>query len=168
MQRDAGRGLITHGELHDLFLNRPEDCNGVRLQSVDTAVTYGLSLISRKSDEGVAKRLRKRIDDLIRDGTLLKFAAAHPPISISGVKLQEQIRHEYENQISIISGFIVVLFVVFLAWFHRNTLRKRAEQEIRIISERFTPELTATNQQLELRNREVERANRLKASLSPT
>jgi signal transduction histidine kinase len=43
------------------------------------------------------------------------------------------------------------------------TERKNAEQEIRTISERFTAELTATNQQLELRNREIERANRLKS-----
>lgn len=42
------------------------------------------------------------------------------------------------------------------------TERKRAEQQIREIHERLTAELTATNQKLELRNREIERANRLK------
>ena len=43
------------------------------------------------------------------------------------------------------------------------TERKRAEEQIRAMHERFTAELTVTNQQLELRNREVERANRLKS-----
>jgi PAS domain S-box-containing protein len=43
------------------------------------------------------------------------------------------------------------------------TERKRAEEQIRAMNERFTAELTATNQQLEIRNREVERANRLKS-----
>ena len=42
------------------------------------------------------------------------------------------------------------------------TERKRAERQIREIHERLTAELTATNRQLELRNREIERANRLK------
>ena len=77
--------LITHGELHDLFLNRPADCTGVLLQSADTAITYGLSVISRKEDGAVAKRLRKRIDDLVLDGTLLRFAIAHPTIPTAGV-----------------------------------------------------------------------------------
>jgi PAS domain S-box-containing protein len=41
--------------------------------------------------------------------------------------------------------------------------RKQAEQKIKALHETFTRELSATNQQLELRNREVERANRLKS-----
>ncbi len=282
--------LITHGELHDLFLNRPAACNGVRLQSIDTAITYGLSIISRKSDEAVARRLRNRVDDLIRDGTLLKFASAHPPISMAGaVQLQERIRTHYENRIAIFSAGVAGLLVLFIVWFGWESQRKRAarnyrrlleaapdamvvvdrdgrvvlgnvqteklfgytqnelkgrsiedlvpggyrgvlpeegsgsgesvparlvnpgtdlfadlkdgtrvpveislsavdghsgfeviaairditerkaaEQEIRDISERFTAELTATNQQLELRNREVERANRLKSEFLAT
>jgi len=40
--------------------------------------------------------------------------------------------------------------------------RKRAEQQIREIQERLTAELTATNQELALRNQEIERANKLK------
>jgi PAS domain S-box-containing protein len=43
------------------------------------------------------------------------------------------------------------------------TERRRAEEQIRAMHDRFTAELTATNQQLEMRNREVERANRLKS-----
>ena len=42
------------------------------------------------------------------------------------------------------------------------TERKRAEQQIREIQEGLTAKLKATNQELELRNREIERANRLK------
>src|SRR5206468_4201780 len=41
--------------------------------------------------------------------------------------------------------------------------RKQSEQKIRALHEAFTRELSETNQQLELRNREVERANRLKS-----
>jgi PAS domain S-box-containing protein len=43
------------------------------------------------------------------------------------------------------------------------TERKQAEDKIRAMHENFTRELSATNRQLELRNREVERANRLKS-----
>src|SRR5262249_25220619 len=43
------------------------------------------------------------------------------------------------------------------------TERKQTEQKIQAMHESFTRELSATNQQLELRNREVERANRLKS-----
>src|SRR5262245_16253264 len=43
------------------------------------------------------------------------------------------------------------------------TERKQTEQKIQALNERFTQELSATNRQLELRNREVERANRLKS-----
>jgi hypothetical protein len=61
--------LITYGELHDLFLNRPAECTGVRVQSVDTPITYGLSVISRQESAAIARRLRKRIDELVLDGT---------------------------------------------------------------------------------------------------
>ncbi len=43
------------------------------------------------------------------------------------------------------------------------TERKRAEEQIRSMHERFTRELTETNRQLEQRNLEVEKANRLKS-----
>jgi len=42
------------------------------------------------------------------------------------------------------------------------TTRKQAEAKINAIHQQFAAELAATNQQLEIRNREVERANRLK------
>lgn len=42
------------------------------------------------------------------------------------------------------------------------TERKRADLRLREMNERFTAELTAKNQELEMRNREIERANRLK------
>jgi PAS domain S-box-containing protein len=41
--------------------------------------------------------------------------------------------------------------------------RKEIERQTHAIHEQYTAQLTATNQQLELRNREVERANRLKS-----
>lgn len=43
------------------------------------------------------------------------------------------------------------------------TTRKQAEAKINTIHQQFAAELAATNQQLEIRNREVERANRLKS-----
>jgi PAS domain S-box-containing protein len=42
------------------------------------------------------------------------------------------------------------------------TERKRAERQMREMQDEFTAELTEANRQLEMRNREVERANRLK------
>lgn len=42
------------------------------------------------------------------------------------------------------------------------TERKRAESQLREMHDRFTAELTAANKELEVRNREVEAANRLK------
>ena len=43
------------------------------------------------------------------------------------------------------------------------TERKRTDDRLRSIQERYTRELTASNQELALRNKEVERANRLKS-----
>lgn len=43
------------------------------------------------------------------------------------------------------------------------TARKQAEAKINALHQEFTAELAAKNQQLELRNREIERANRLKS-----
>ena len=41
--------------------------------------------------------------------------------------------------------------------------RRRAEDRLRLIQEQYTAQLAATNQELELRNREIERADRLKS-----
>lgn len=123
-QETLDGALITHGELHDLFLNRPVDCTGVRLQSADTAITYGLSVISRKENEAIAKRLRKRIDDLILDGALLKFAAAHPPIAVSGVvSMAADIRDRAQNRILRIAACVSLLFAAFLGFFLWNRQR---------------------------------------------
>src|SRR5690349_20646465 len=43
------------------------------------------------------------------------------------------------------------------------TSRKQAEARINAMHQEFTAELSAKNQQLEIRNREIERANRLKS-----
>ena len=135
--------VITHGELHDLFLNRPDECNGVRLQATDTPITYGLSIIARRSDERVAKRLRKRIDDLILDGTLLRFAAAHPPLPISGaVHLQDRVRERQRNKTWITAGCIGALLIVFLVWFLWDrqqdlTRTRRSEAEMRKLHDRL-------------------------------
>jgi PAS domain S-box-containing protein len=135
--------LITHGELHDLFLNRPEECNGVRLQSADTAISYGLSIMSRKSDEAIAKCLRKRIDDLVLDGTLIRFAAAHPPIPTSGaVDLGERIRERYTNRAWLTVGLALVLLVAFILWFLYNKQRglrnlQVIERQLRVLYDRL-------------------------------
>jgi two-component sensor histidine kinase len=135
--KDALDGaLITHGELHDLFLNRPAECTGVRLQSTDSAITYGLSIISRHSDRAIAERLRSRIDDLVMDGTFLRLAAAHPPLPISGVvHLQEGLRRRYQNRIWIAGGCGVGLLIVTLVWFlwdRQRDLNRTRESEVRI------------------------------------
>jgi PAS domain S-box-containing protein len=41
--------------------------------------------------------------------------------------------------------------------------RKQAEEQLRAIQEKYTRELSVTNQELQLRNREIERADRLKS-----
>jgi PAS domain S-box-containing protein len=43
------------------------------------------------------------------------------------------------------------------------TERRRVEEQLRSVQEKYTRELTAANQELGLRNREIERANRLKS-----
>src|SRR5215469_9138477 len=43
------------------------------------------------------------------------------------------------------------------------TERKRAEEKLRSLQEAYVRDLTSTNRELELRNREIERANRLKS-----
>jgi PAS domain S-box-containing protein len=43
------------------------------------------------------------------------------------------------------------------------TERKRVEEQLRVVQEKYTRELTAANQELALRNQEIERANRLKS-----
>ena len=41
--------------------------------------------------------------------------------------------------------------------------RKKVEEQLRAVNEKFTAELTLANRELELRNREIEQANRLKS-----
>ncbi len=43
------------------------------------------------------------------------------------------------------------------------TERKRVEEQLRVVQEKYTRELTAANRELGLRNEEIERANRLKS-----
>jgi PAS domain S-box-containing protein len=136
--------FLTHGELHDLFLNRPQECNDVRLQWVDTPITFGLSIMSHKSDEAIAKRLRKRIDDLVLDGTLLRFATAHPPIPTSGaVRLAEQIRQRYRNRLVTTVGIVLVILITLSLWFLRQKHRDLAkldatERQLRKVYDRLS------------------------------
>jgi hypothetical protein len=129
--------VITHGELHDIFLNRPAGCNGVNLELVEAGLSYGLSIISRTDAAPYAERLRRRIEDLTVDGTLLRLVKRHPPLSVSGaVQLQENVRHHYQLRMWVSSFCTLLAMVAFLGWFlwdrERDLRRTRnSERQLR-------------------------------------
>lgn len=132
--------LLTHGEVHDLFLNPPEFCRNVRLVSGDTAVALQLSLISRKSDRQMASRLRDRIDEMAADGTLMRMAVKNPPIPTASVVLfEEKLKARLSRRLWTIGAVAVAAFLGWFFWARQRDLTRsrRAEAAFRSLHGRL-------------------------------
>jgi PAS domain S-box-containing protein len=91
---DADAALMTHRDVDEtITANWPKECAGVKVSVIDTGLTVGIALMTRPADAPLARRLRKRIDEMAGDGTLARIAAQHPGIpSSSATALAERIR----------------------------------------------------------------------------
>ncbi len=137
---DIDSALLTHGELHDLFLDRPDQCRGVRLVSGDTTIVAELSIISRKADEKLAKRLRNHIDEMALSGTLMRMARKNPPISTAGAaQFEQRLRDRLNRRLWIVGGVLLAPFILYLLWDrYRDLIRtKRSEAKLRNLQERL-------------------------------
>jgi PAS domain S-box-containing protein len=132
--------LIALGELHDIFLNRPEECNGIRMTSGETSASVQLSIIARKADEALASRLRRRIDEMTSDGTLMRMAVKNPPIPTAAVaQFEQRLKDRLNRRVWMLVGSLVAAFLaIFLSNRQRNLTRmKRSEAELRKLHERL-------------------------------
>jgi PAS domain S-box-containing protein len=69
--------------------------------------------MSPRSNMAIARRLRRRIDEMALDGTLTALAAHHPPTPVSGaLRLAQTLRERYELRIAYIVLASVLLVLV--------------------------------------------------------
>ena len=92
---EAAAALMPDRWVISALADRPPECLSTRLQVIATPATVGVSLMSLKAHADVARRLRRQIDGLARDGTLARIAQRHPGIpSSSAVALAERAQRE--------------------------------------------------------------------------
>ncbi len=141
--------LIAHGELHDVLLNPPEECSGVRLASGDTTTSIQLAIIARKNEAELASRLRRRIDEMAADGTLMRMAVQNPPIPIGAVAQYEQrLKARMERRVWIIGSGMCAAFLAYLLLNRQRNLiqSRRSEAKLRKLHE----ELNHANRTMKL------------------
>jgi PAS domain S-box-containing protein len=137
---EVDSALIAHGELDDIFLNRPEECNGVRLASSDTRASIQLALITRKADHALASRLRRRIDGMASDGTLMRMAVNNPPIpTAAAAQFEQRLKDRLNRRLFLLGGGLVAVFLLWVVWNRQRTLTRtrRAESELRKLHDRL-------------------------------
>jgi signal transduction histidine kinase/ABC-type amino acid transport substrate-binding protein len=123
----ADAALITHGELHDVFMNRPQACLTTPLNSGDLSAAIELAVISRHADEQKAQTLRKRIDEMAIDGTLIRLASEHPPIATNGaIRLAEQVRERSRARL----WMILILLLAPIAVWRAFSERRRTQSSL--------------------------------------
>jgi PAS domain S-box-containing protein len=126
----ADGALITHGDLHDIFLNRPKECAeaGVELQSGDTGITIELAVISQRADSAVAERLRRRISEMASGGELVQFAAKHPPAATSGaLRLADRVREESRARVWTILAMVLAPALAWIVFAYARERRRERQ-----------------------------------------
>lgn len=154
----ADGALIPHTEVDEVLMKRPEPCRGIDFQIVETSEILPLVVISRRETSGLARRLRDRIDELARDGTLGNLAARYPRTpSRTAVMLAETVRLRYQRRalwMALCTALLVVAITAILfirqVRVQRALRRAIAEQARtdRMLRSR-TDELTVSNEELQ-------------------
>jgi ABC-type amino acid transport substrate-binding protein len=147
--------LVAHSEVYDLLLQRPPECEAVQFVSGETSVTPQLALIARKSEQRLADRLRRRIDDMARDGTLMRMAVKNPPVSTAGVtQFEQRLRDRLNRRLWTVCGSLLALFLGWFLWYRQRDL---------VRTRRSASELRGVHAQLKEVNAELERMGRTTA-----
>jgi signal transduction histidine kinase len=150
--------LMAHSEVDEVLLDRPDACNGIKLQVVETSESVHLAVLSRREKAEAGRRLRRAIDAITLDGTLGAIAGRHPYISVrSAVALGETVRTRYQRRAlwAALGGALAVVFVTTILLLRqlrtdrtlRRTLAKQARTEEALRSR--TDELSASNEELQ-------------------
>jgi signal transduction histidine kinase len=96
---EADAALMTHRDADMMIgLHRPPECADARLSTLNSTATLGLVVMSRPAQAETARRLRRQIDELIKDGTLARIAARHPGIPASSAAAMAERMREHGQQ----------------------------------------------------------------------
>ncbi len=150
--------LMAHTEMDQVLSRRPPACSDMAFQVHETNQTLPLAIISRRATGRAARRLRSRIDDLARDGTLAALATRYPRIPARGVlSFAESVRHHNEQRLfwvilSCAIGIVAITTAMLIRQLRidRTLRRLLAEQDQtdRMLRAR-TEELTVSNEELQ-------------------
>jgi len=129
----AEAAVIGDVYVRDILLSAPAACRGSRLRTIDTLLRTDFALIARPAAAGIARDLRKVLDEITEDGTLANIAARHPPLTPSGVaRLVDLPRLRLERRIWQISvaGFFIVALLCAVSVVRQRRLNARLRRDL--------------------------------------
>lgn len=150
--------LMSHPEVLEVLIRRPAACVGVELHLFEMTESLPLAIMAREGTRDAGERLRGRIDEMARDGTLAAIAARHPRIPVrSAVMLAETLRLRYRQRMlwMALAGAVVFAGVTVAFLIRGSRTRRALEREIAERSEAEqalssrTRELTVSNEELQ-------------------
>ena len=118
-QDGADAALLDSNDLHRILMNRPAECAGVALRGAPHGgMRMDLALMALPSRKALAERLRRRIDELMRDGTLSALASKYPVLSSrSSEVLMAAEKARYERRFLLMSAGGVAVTISALLYF---------------------------------------------------
>jgi len=134
-QGKADAALVDSNDAQRLLLSRPAGCEGVDLrQVVHPDMRMDLSLMSLPANRAATERLRARLDEMVRDGTLGRIAIRYPILASRSSELMlSAAKSDYERRYYLIglagSLVAVVTMLVLLLLLRRAQSRTRRALE---------------------------------------
>ena len=122
--KDADAAVVAAMYVREILAAMPGVCRDVAIGSIPLTQRHELVMLARPAVAPLAGKLRKRLDDIGLDGTLMKLALRNPPVSApQAARTMELARTNYQRRLwglaVLASAGLIALLTGFLLWQQR-------------------------------------------------